>query len=174
VLDLGANVGFASVALAARYPDAAFVCIEPEDESVELLEANLRINGIDGVVVRAAATGAPGRFEVARGRAPGSDVVVAASAGSVSGLTVSDVLDRAGWDSVDLMKIDIEGDEWGVFADVGAWAGRVRAVIGELHPVSSESAARATEMLAPHGFTRVALPDSLRFRDVCLWVRGSQ
>jgi FkbM family methyltransferase len=172
VLDLGANVGFAAVALAVRYPAARFVCVEPDAESRRLLEENLSSNGLDAEVIAAAVTGSPGRVAVEHGRAPGSDRVVPAPAGEIEGLTVAELLDRAGWETADLMKIDVEGAEWGVFSDAAAWAGRVRAVIGELHPVSEASAARADALLAPHGFRRVSLPDALRFRDVCCWIRA--
>lgn len=172
VVDLGANVGFATVALAAHHPGARFVCVEPEAESRALLASNLALNGVQAEVVGAAVSGsAGGRFAISHGRAPGSDSVVAATGGAVEGLTVASLLDRAGWGDVDLMKIDVEGAEWGVFSDAAAWAGRVRAIIGELHPVSNASAARADGLLAPHGFRRVALPVGIRFADVCLWIR---
>jgi FkbM family methyltransferase len=172
VLDLGANVGFAAVALASRYPGARFACVEPDEESRRLLALNVARNGLAADVVGAAVAGVAGRLTVAAGAAPASNRVVAAGGGSVEGLTVAALLDRAGLDQVDLMKIDVEGAEWGVFSDAAGWAGRVRAVIGELHPVSEASSARADALLAPHGFRRVSLPDELRFADVCCWIRG--
>jgi FkbM family methyltransferase len=172
VLDLGANVGFATVALAARFPGARFACVEPDAESRRLLAANVERNGVEAIVIGAAVAGVAGRrYHVAAGVAPGSNTVVAAGDGSVDGLTVAELLDRAGLDQADLMKIDVEGGEWGVFENAGEWAGRVRAVIGELHPVSDASDARADALLAPHGFERVALPETLRFNDVCCWIR---
>jgi hypothetical protein len=36
-------------------------------------------------------------------------------------------------ESIDILKIDIEGAEKEVFADSTAWLGRVRAIIIELH-----------------------------------------
>jgi FkbM family methyltransferase len=170
VLDLGANVGFAAVALGRRHSEARFACVEPDGESRRLLEENLRRNGVNGRVIAAAVVGEPGSYRVAPGRVPASNAVEMDAGGDVAGLTVADILRRAGFDGVDLMKIDVEGAEWGVFADAPSWAPRVRAVIGELHPVSSESAARADALLAPCGFRRVALPNELRFRDVCLWI----
>lgn len=171
VLDLGANVGFATVALGARYPAARFVCVEPDGESRRLLASNVGRNNIDALVIGAAVAGVSGeRYSVAAGAAPGSNTVVVSDDG-VEGITVAALLDRAGIDVLDLMKIDIEGAEWGVFADAPAWAPRVRAVIGELHPVSAASSVRADGLLAPHGFKRVPLPDELRFRDVCCWIR---
>lgn len=41
VLDLGANVGYATLALRRRYPDARFVCVEPDAETRRLLRFNL-------------------------------------------------------------------------------------------------------------------------------------
>jgi FkbM family methyltransferase len=169
VLDLGANVGFATVALAARHPGARFACVEPDPETVALLEQNVRLNGVDAVVIGAAVVGAPGRYELAAGRAPASNRVQASDAGAVEGVTVAEVLARAGLESVDLMKVDIEGAEAGVFASAAEWAPRVGAVIAELHPPLGVS--EADRLLTPHGFKRVALPQGLRFRDVTLWIK---
>jgi FkbM family methyltransferase len=170
ILDLGANVGFATLALAASHPGARFVCVEPEPETRRLLRENVSRNGIDAQVIGAAVVGTPGSYRVVPGRAPASSTVESAVSGGIDGITVASLLADVGIETVDLMKIDVEGAEWGVFDTAAEWAANVRALIGELHPPSE--AARADALLAPHGFQRLALPDGLRFRDVCCWVRA--
>jgi FkbM family methyltransferase len=168
ILDLGANVGFAAVSLAARHPGAHLVCVEPDPESFALLERNLALNHIEAAVYRAAVVGEPGRYAVASGAAPASNRVFRSAAGEIDGITVGEALGRAGLERVDLMKIDIEGAEAGVFADARDWAPRVRAIIAELH--APYGVADADALLALHGFELVPLPDGARFCDVTLWV----
>ena len=54
ILDLGANVGFASVLFATRWPDAAILAVEPEPRNVGLLERNTgaypKINALHAAV----------------------------------------------------------------------------------------------------------------------------
>jgi FkbM family methyltransferase len=169
VLDLGANVGFAAVALARHHPGARVICVEPDPESCVLLQRNVTRNGVDALVLRAAVAGAPGRFDVVGGSAPASNRVVRAEQGGVEGITVSEVLSRAGIGAVDLMKVDIEGAEAEVFADAASWAPRVGAVIAELHEPFGVS--EADRLLAPHGFVLRPLAQGARFRDVTLWTR---
>jgi FkbM family methyltransferase len=169
VIDLGANVGFAAVALAKRYPDARFVCVEPSAESRPLLEHNLALNGVRGEVIGVALAGVAGRFRVAPGAAPARDTVVPSAEGDVEGVTLSELLDRAGISEADLVKIDIEGSERELFEQVGQWAARVRAVIAELH--GSFTAPDADALLAPHGFERATLPNGVRFAGVHCWLR---
>lgn len=169
IADLGANVGFAAVVLAARYRGASFVCVEPDAESFALLERNLALNGVDAVALRAAVGGSPGRLSIAPGDVPASNRVVADSRGDIEGVTVGDVLARAGLQAVDVMKLDIEGGEADVLADAASWAPRVRAVVAELH--APFGAADADRMLSPHGFALVPLPGGVRFRDVTAWIR---
>ena len=170
VVDLGANVGFAAVALAARYQGARIVCVEPDAESFALLERNLALNGVDAVALRAAVAGASGRrFSVSAGSAPASNRVVAAADGPVEGVTVAELLARAQVGEVDLRKVDIEGAEAEVFADAASWAPRVGAVIAELH--EPFGVADADRLLGAFGFARVPLPSGVRFRDVVLWAK---
>jgi FkbM family methyltransferase len=169
IVDLGANVGFAAVALATRHPHARFVCVEPDPQSSALLQRNLELNGVDAVVLRAAVVGEPGRYAVAAGPAPASNVVERAAGGPVEGITLIDVFARGGVDHVDLLKVDIEGAEAGVFEAAAEWAPRVAAVVAELHAPFRVD--QADQLLAPHGLTRIQLPPRLRFRDVVLWRR---
>src|SRR5215472_6313478 len=55
ILDLGANVGFASGCIATRYPDARILAVEPDPESYQLCVKNLapyggRIRILQGAV----------------------------------------------------------------------------------------------------------------------------
>ncbi len=55
VVDVGANVGLATLWMAANGVAQHFVCVEPVPDNVRLLAANLEANGITAQVVEAAA-----------------------------------------------------------------------------------------------------------------------
>jgi FkbM family methyltransferase len=162
LLDLGANVGLASIHLADRLDSLRrIVCIEPAPDSFRLLQVNLSRNLSGAVALQAAVIGKPGGHKLVNGRFPGETQVLPADAaddGELNTLTVSEALDQAEMESVDLMKIDIEGGEAAIFDAAAEWAPRVRAILGEVHPPLTVSAAQS--QLREFGF--VPLPVAAR------------
>jgi len=171
VADIGANIGMAAVRLSLRYPTARFVCVEPDPAATSLLERNLWLNQVSAKVIPGAVVGAPGRFHVVSDRFAGLQRVTANAEGSVPGYSLAGILDAAGFDTVDLVKMDIEGAEADVFAHANDWAPRVRALIAELHDGLGRNA--AASLLAPHGLVPLHLPTELRFRGIACFVRPS-
>jgi FkbM family methyltransferase len=151
IVDLGANVGFSTIALARRYPTARFVCVEPTAENRALLERNLGLNGIDATILPYAIVGTAGRYQLNVGAHPSANNVSASDDGSIEGITLGELLDRAGVEQVDLLKIDIEGAERQVFEAPAGWADRVTAIVGELH--DGLTCAQVATWLEPHGLT---------------------
>ena len=149
IVDLGANVGFSTIALARRYPTARFVCVEPTAENRKLLERNLGLNRIDATILPYAVVGTAGRYQLNVGAHPSANNVSASDDGGIEGITLGELLDRAGVDRVDLLKIDIEGAERQVFEAPSEWADRVTAIVGELH--DGLTCAQVATWLEPHG-----------------------
>lgn len=170
VVDLGANVGLATMRFARRYPDARLVCVEPDPAARELLSLNLGRQRIAAQIHEAAIVGTPGHYAVEEAHHPGANRIVPAPDGEIEGITLATLLDRAGLDRVDLMKVDIEGGEREMLDSVPAWADRVRALILELHheltPADVES------RLAPHGYRRRTLPERVRHDDLVYFARS--
>jgi len=138
ILDLGANVGLASLYFATLFPKSGLVAVEPDDENCGLIEKNCR-RLIDA-----------GRLRVVRAFAAASDGVagldhswqawsfrkvdhVDAQHPAVKCLSIPTLLSDCGLDHVDLLKCDIEGSEREVFRDCSAWIGKVRHLIVETH-----------------------------------------
>ncbi len=169
VVDLGANVGYAALALGRRYPEARFLCVEADPAIRALLTRNLQLNRLDAEILGVAVVGTAGNYTIDASRYP-ANRVAARENGSVEGITLPALLDRAGVEMVDLMKIDIEGSERGVFEHASEWCSRVRSIVGELHDgLTGEDAER---LLAPYGYVRIALPDRERFRTLCCFARA--
>ncbi len=144
IVDAGANVGLASVYFANRFPDAKIISIEPEQHNFELLKANTapypniipvcaalwhkneEINVIDrGLGEWGYMTEIKNPTELHP--LPGTTRHV------VPAMTVESILQTYHIDSIDILKIDIEGAEKEVFSDTSAWIDRVEAIVIELH-----------------------------------------
>lgn len=138
VIDAGANQGVYSARAAAS--GATVFAIEPEPNNARLLRANAANVQHGRIDVREAAltpTGEPVRLHIAAGNegghatSPESGVRYASSI-QVSGLTLADAVACAG-DRVHLLKLDVEGAEFGLFdADPAAWQA-IRRVVMEYH-----------------------------------------
>jgi hypothetical protein len=53
--------------------------------------------------------------------------------GEVEGLTFDELMERFSLDSIDVLKVDIEGAEKEVFASSGKWLDKVGMLVIELH-----------------------------------------
>jgi FkbM family methyltransferase len=133
IVDLGANAGYASVFFALRYPTARVIAVEPVPENARLLRKNVaRLGRVD--VVEAAAWPRPARLAlVDPGKGWWGMRVAEAPGGVVAAVTVAELLARAGADSIDVLKVDIEGAEQQLFSENTDWLARVRTLILELH-----------------------------------------
>lgn len=137
IVDLGANIGMASLAFHARYPKARLFAIEPLAANYRLLCRNTeRIPEI--VPVRAAVVGEPRRTVrmTTTARAWGNQLACEKfleDIEEVPARTVEELLDEHGLDWVDILKVDIEGAEAELFARPSFLA-RVGLVVIELHP----------------------------------------
>ena len=119
-LDVGANIGAIALPLAAQRPGAKVVCIEASPDIAAVLRRNIAANGrANGDVIECLA-GEAERGEVAFYRAPAEKFGMG-SIGPQFGAapialpqrTLDGVLDELGIETVDVVKLDIEGAELG-------------------------------------------------------------
>lgn len=134
ILDLGANVGYASVDLALRYPKARVVAVEPEPSNAALLRRNVTALGRVEVVEAAVwpRTGTVALEDPGKGKW-GMRVQAGGRAGVVRAVTIPELLADAGAERADLVKIDIEGSELDLFSEETGWLTQVGALVIELH-----------------------------------------
>lgn len=133
VLDLGANVGFASILFAARYPDAEIIAVEPSPDTFRRLCAN--VQELDSVVPIEAAIGTKSGTTSIDLAAPSTErntLGLAPDAVPVRQISLAEVLESYRWDQIDLLKIDIEGAEFGILRDPAMR--HVDTIVGEIHP----------------------------------------
>lgn len=152
ILDLGANVGYASVQFATRWPDAVVLAVEPSADNMVLLKRNTgpypRVTALHGAVwshathVRIAnPADSANAFQVAENVAPTTDGIAA--------YTVRQLIDQLGGTRADLVKMDVEGAEREILRDAAAWLDDVDVLVVELHdrivPGCGEALCRALQ-----------------------------
>jgi FkbM family methyltransferase len=144
IVDCGANVGYTARYLLNRYPAARLVAVEPDPGNLALCRKNLAPYGDRVTVLAAAVCGQSGPMAMDRTGSEWAFVARPARPGEppeFDGLTVADVLARAGFDTADILKIDVEGAEERIFTSApGAWLPRVKNLVIELHGEACEAA----------------------------------
>jgi FkbM family methyltransferase len=133
LLDLGANIGMASLWLAKKYPFARVIAVEPDSQNAVLARQNLELNGIPSQVLEAAIGPQDGiaRFAASEHSVTGK---LAEEGLSVPMISVATIIKKFEVSSFALVKIDIEGSEQALFDGPIDWLKHVDAIIIEFHP----------------------------------------
>jgi FkbM family methyltransferase len=144
IVDLGANIGLAAVFFARRYPKANILCVEPEHDNFAAMLVNVAPLG-DRVQTQNAAVWMNDGFvnlhtEDCDGRSLGAWGVqvsdkVGESENRVACYKLTTLLEKAGFQNVDILKVDIaEGAELELFShDAAEWLPRIALIIVETH-----------------------------------------
>ena len=115
VVDLGANRGAFSSLMTTK---AKFILsVECQEQYVPIIQHNMLINKFPSYAIETAFVGAGG-----------SD-----ASSNAPRLTVDELFQRHSIESVDLLKVDIEGSEFALFESAN-WLQRVNAISMEVHP----------------------------------------
>lgn len=156
IVDAGANCGFASLWLASRFPDARLCSVEPHPRLAASLRRTLERNSVRSTVVESALTPTDGRATLFQGALSTAHSLLAGmplgGSGTVEVDTVSmpSLLEKLGWQGIDLLKLDIEGGESALLAGSPAWLQRIGGIVGEVHGAYTPE--RLTADLKPAGF----------------------
>ena len=149
VVDLGANWGyFTLMAAQVAGPGGRVLALEPDPRMFDLLERNVRLNGLTTVGAFPLAAGADRATRTLAGYVEGTDnrgtsriedesrVPSPEPRFTVATVPVDAFLDHKGLRSIDLIKIDVEGFEDAVLEGMAAGlAGRrYRHILIEFHP----------------------------------------
>jgi FkbM family methyltransferase len=174
IVDGGSNIGMSVLFFKALYPDSRVLAFEPAKRAHELLVRNVTANGLRDVDVHHAALGgedaaveffedpddpATFRMSTRKERLPGIST-------SVTQQRLSDSLT----DEVDLLKLDIEGAEDSVLAEIGdsGAIARVEQLVVEYHhqlDARRDFLDGFLERLRRHGFSyQVAAAENIALR----------
>lgn len=133
ILDLGSHCGYSTAYWAARFPEAAIACIEPDPRNLTLLQQTIALNALPATIFAAAIAPQSG-FQHLTTSTPSRNSLDGGSHGLiVPAITIDQVCASMGWTSVDLIKMDVEGMEHALVHEAGASLQRARFIVFELH-----------------------------------------
>src|SRR2546425_4217193 len=122
VVDCGANIGVFTTYAARRFPEGKVVALEPVHSAFSFLERNLRLNNLDNVLaaqkglldLRCVRPMWIHRSNLGGHSALGLDALESNTKAEAEFITLEDVFTDFGLESIDLLKLDIEGAEFRV------------------------------------------------------------
>jgi len=136
ILDLGANIGLASIYYSRKYPQAKIFAVEPEKSNYQLLVKNTAHNpnitclnyGIWNRVTN---------LEIKAGYDNWgfrTEEVDYENADTIQAISIDKIMEDYSLKQIDILKIDIEGSEKELFQkNVEKWLPKTKAIIIELH-----------------------------------------
>jgi FkbM family methyltransferase len=154
IIDAGANVGYAALYLAWRYPEARILCVEVDAGNLAMLGRNVAAypniavvsGGLWSHAARLAITNPEGSAF--------AFVVVERPDGPIAAFGVDDLQRSQRMPRIDLLKLDIEGAEIEVLSSAERWIGDVGTILVEEHEsLRPGCEAMVASTAATHGFT---------------------
>lgn len=143
IIDAGANIGCSALYFHNIYPSATIICIEPEDSNFYLLEKNTNHLGGKVISLKKALWPVETILELMQRdwshdgflvmKSEKNDEVIA----KVPTVTIPALIDEYKIESIDLLKIDIEGAEKAFFendSDLLNLISKAQCVFMEVHP----------------------------------------
>ncbi len=139
IIDAGANCGAASAYFKAYYPGAQIVALEPEQSNYDLLVKNLgNVKGID--LLKGALWSRECDLQITNPDSSKYAFQVTEvfdksdrHEGLVKAYSVEQIMAMKNWQTVDLLKLDIEGSEREIFQTCPLWLRNVSMIFVELH-----------------------------------------
>jgi FkbM family methyltransferase len=147
ILDLGANIGLSALYFAKRFPQAQIIGVEPDKENFELAIRNTEVysnvqlfnKGVwnkEAYIDIVDANSRKDAFMVVETSTP--------NASSIEAVSIGHLMQQAQWDTIDVLKIDIEGSEKELFAEnVEPWLPYAKLIFVEVHDHMRMGASRS-------------------------------
>jgi len=158
IIDGGANVGLATLYFKERFPKAHIAAVEPHPGNAEAFRGNTaHLEGVD--LFEAALHSRSGETLAVTDEGHGSNAFMTRPDGAekavaeVATVTIFDLMERMGWSSLDLVKIDIEGGEGVLFEENLDWMDVTRHIVLEFHErMVAGSSAPVLQAMSSKGF----------------------
>jgi FkbM family methyltransferase len=143
MIDGGANIGFASIYFKAFFPDLQIIALEPVSSTFGRLVKNLKANNIKNVECIEKGLWRENTFlkldKTNRDKSDWAFRLVesqVADENTIETTNIKSILEEKRWESIDFLKLDIEGGEASVFHDhesVKDWLPKVKVFAIEIH-----------------------------------------
>ena len=137
IIDAGANIGLASIYFANKYPEVEIICIELDPVNYGLLKVNTeKYPSIETINAGLWHNKETLKFKYEGVSHWGYKVDNDLNDGSVSvdSITMTELISRYDLQSIDILKIDIEGSEVELFSkNYESWLPKVKYLVIETH-----------------------------------------
>lgn len=159
IIDAGANIGLFTIFMNQKYPNAKYICLEPEPNNFKQLNFNLkRIKNIE--ILQKALwnhnNGVNIETSSEHGEWGATTKDTGNNIGEIPSITIDKILNEFEIDIIDILKIDIEGAEKQLFEKDAKWLKKVKLLIIELHdytyPYSSNNFFKNIYNMSPFDF----------------------
>jgi FkbM family methyltransferase len=135
LVDLGANIGLTSLWYSRRYDPDMIIAVEPSPLNIPLLRKNLEANGVRVKVIEGAIGPVDGSAQFRLNRDHNMGSIGESGETTVAMLSMHTLIDAAlSGETVDVVKMDIEGGEQQLLSCNREWLRQVRSLIVEFHP----------------------------------------
>ena len=137
IVDGGANIGLTSIYLANKFPQSKIISVEPSSSNFELLSRNIKpylnIIGLQSAIWNKDTT-LKIRNLNENHWAFSVEECPADHPGCFNAITLSTLIHKYNLDSIDILKLDIEGSERELFlCNYENWINRTKCIVLELH-----------------------------------------
>ncbi len=147
IVDCGANVGYSSLYFLNQYPNTTIIAVEPDPENFKVCERNLAPYQDRVSLMQSAIWSHPAQLRSNFSKGPGNEWAVRVKEcrpGEESNLVSTDIatlLENSDFETIDLLKIDVEGAEAVIFShNFDTWLKKVKNIVIELHGKACENA----------------------------------
>jgi FkbM family methyltransferase len=163
VVDFGANIGVFSVWAARAFRPETLVAVEMEPACYRQLTANIHLNGLEDVIRPIQVAIYQHSGQVATRRRVGYSFHELRPHGArnyVQSFSFADFMQHTGLETIDLLKIDIEGAEKYLLTTENAslFRERVKYILLETHSLNGFNASHCAAYLGGLGFHLVLTP----------------
>ena len=141
IIDAGSNIGLTSVYLSKDFPDSNFIVIEPDSSNFESVGYNLETNGVKNVVkIKGGLWSKNTNLKIVNDFRDKNDwsirVEETNEEADLKAFSISYLIQEHNFETIDILKIDIEGSEKEVFissnSDV-SFLSKTKCIAVEIH-----------------------------------------
>lgn len=156
IVDAGAHIGLSSVFFASTYPKATIIAIEPEQSNFNVLLKNVsKYSNIKPIQAGLWSRKTHLRIHDTNVANWSFRVSEDSSGNGIPAVCIQDIMADFNIESIDVLKVDIEGSEVEILSHAQPWIDAVRALIIELHDKFQSGCAEALEKaFSNHSFIK--------------------
>lgn len=159
IVDLGAHIGLASLYFAILFPKSRLLSVEPVPDNFKLLKKNCEMNGVYPTLKNNCIGTEKGTARIHLNASSnrhslfgGVSRAEVDSSIEVGMITMNDLITENGINEIDILKVDIEGEEIELFSEYKSWMSKVRSIIIEIHPTAEVGYKEFIDTVTSYGF----------------------